>query len=132
MSCCCRRPLTIEIPEPVNYCEWCDGDLDTCVGYDLYILGYEDKRPRNYHVGQCCLDKDALVDYMIDFQARWQYIPEAELSFHVTPKNVTLMFEEARRRHYDGDREGARDMFRQAWRTYKKLLPEDQALVEKP
>jgi len=61
MSCCCRRPLTIEIPEPVNYCEWCDGDLDTCVGYDLYILGYEDKRPRNYHVGQCCLDKDALV-----------------------------------------------------------------------
>jgi hypothetical protein len=61
----------------------------------------------------------------------WGCDPDADLDPIVTHWNVTQMFNEAKVRHYDDDREGSRDMFRSAWRTYKKLTAEEQKLVEK-
>jgi hypothetical protein len=48
----------------------------------------------------------------------------------LTHENVTQMFTDAKARHFArGD--GVSDMFANAWRTYKKLSPEDQKLVRR-
>jgi hypothetical protein len=48
----------------------------------------------------------------------------------LTHENVTQMFTDAKARHFaKGD--GVSDMFANAWRTYKKLSPEEQKLVRK-
>jgi len=48
----------------------------------------------------------------------------------LTHEKVTQMFEDAKARHFArGD--GVSEMFANAWRTYKKLSPEDQKLVRK-
>jgi hypothetical protein len=48
----------------------------------------------------------------------------------LTHENVTQMFTDAKARHFaKGD--GVSDMFANAWRTYKKLSPEEQKLVRR-
>ena len=48
----------------------------------------------------------------------------------LTHENVTQMFTDAKARYFaKGD--GVSDMFANAWRTYKKLSPEEQKLVRK-
>ena len=62
-------------------------------------------------------------------------VPEPEPKVPEPPKvltheNVTQMFTDAKARHFArGD--GVSDMFANAWRTYKKLSPEEQKLVRK-
>jgi hypothetical protein len=54
------------------------------------------------------------------------------LRFLETHENVTRMFAEAKKCHEDGgSKHVVKDLFRTAWQTYKKLSPEDQALVVK-
>jgi hypothetical protein len=61
--------------------------------------------------------------------------PEPEPKVPEPPKvlpheKVTQMFEDAKARHFaKGD--GVSEMFANAWRTYKKLSPEEQKLVRK-
>ena len=138
-SFCCKRTRPSTLPPPVfdkatcplNYCEWCEYDLDTCVAYSLQVLDIDTRRPRLYRIGQCCVDSAELSNYVSDFNVRWGMDADADLDPIVTHWNVSQMFEEAKARHYGHDREGARDMFRSAWRTYKKLTPEEQKLVAK-
>jgi hypothetical protein len=62
-------------------------------------------------------------------------VPEPEPKVPEPPKvltheKVTQMFEDAKARHFaKGD--GVSEMFANAWRTYKKLSPEEQKLVRK-
>ena len=57
-------------------------------------------------------------------------VPEPEVQKVLTHENVTQMFTDAKARHFaKGD--GVSDMFANAWRTYKKLSPEEQKLVRK-
>ena len=57
-------------------------------------------------------------------------VPEPEVQKALTHENVTQMFTDAKARHFaKGD--GVREMFANAWRTYKKLSPEEQKLVRK-
>jgi hypothetical protein len=140
MFCCKRsKPTPAPAPAPVfdqstcplNHCEWCENDLDTCVAYNLHVLDYETKLSRIYRLGQCCVDSGRLGDYVSDFVVRWGVDANDDLDPIATHWNVTQMFEEARARHYGHDREGARAMFRAAWRTFKKLTAEEQKLVAK-
>ncbi len=56
--------------------------------------------------------------------------PEPEPPKVLTHEKVTQMFEDAKARHFaKGD--GVSEMFANAWRTYKKLSPEEQKLVRK-
>lgn len=137
-SFCCNRskpvapaPIFDTPTVPLNYCEWCENDLDTCVAYTLNTLNSNTKNPHVYRIGQCCVDSGELTNYVSDFNVEWGFDPQAYLDPTVTHWNVSHMFEEAKARHYDGDREGARDMFRSAWRTYKKLTEEEKKLVRK-
>jgi len=138
MFFCCNRskPVapapTFDAPTvPLNCCEWCQNDLDTCVSYNVNALNINTKKPHVYRIGQCCVDSGELTNYVSDFNVEWGCDCEAYLEPHLTHWNVTQMFNEAKARHYDSDAEGARDMFRSAWRTYKKLTAEEQKLVEK-
>ena len=55
---------------------------------------------------------------------------EPEVQKVLTHENVTQMFTDAKARHFaKGD--GVSEMFANAWRTYKKLSPEEQKLVRK-
>lgn len=57
-------------------------------------------------------------------------VPEPEVQKVLTHENVTQMFTDAKARHFaKGD--GVSEMFANAWRTYKKLSPEEQKLVRK-
>jgi hypothetical protein len=56
--------------------------------------------------------------------------PEPEPPKVLPHEKVTQMFEDAKARHFaKGD--GVSEMFANAWRTYKKLSPEEQKLVRK-
>jgi hypothetical protein len=57
-------------------------------------------------------------------------VPEPEPPKVLTHENVTQMFQDAKARYFaKGD--GVSEMFANAWRTYKKLSPEEQKLVRK-
>jgi hypothetical protein len=57
-------------------------------------------------------------------------VPEPEPPKVLPHEKVTQMFEDAKARHFaKGD--GVSEMFANAWRTYKKLSPEEQKLVRK-
>jgi hypothetical protein len=57
-------------------------------------------------------------------------VPEPEPPKVLPHEKVTQMFQDAKARHFaKGD--GVSEMFANAWRTYKKLSPEDQKLVRK-
>jgi hypothetical protein len=56
--------------------------------------------------------------------------PEPEPPKVLPHEKVTQMFQDAKARHFaKGD--GVSEMFANAWRTYKKLSPEEQKLVRK-
>jgi hypothetical protein len=60
----------------------------------------------------------------------WGHPPDLKFSFLDTARNVIQMFEAAERNHLaGGNKVSTREMFRSAWRTFKKLSRAEQIAV---
>ena len=153
MYCCCRTRSTIyglpysepeppvpapepepepepEAPPPLNTCDWCDANLDQQIAYTLRTQHIGDKSSIKYQIGECCVLSGDCATYTQDFVDAWGHPPNLKFSFLATADNVTQMFEAAERNYAAGGcRHATREMFRSAWRTFKKLTRSEQALV---
>ena len=118
---------------PYARCDWCRTPFQGQVIYLIHTQETGTRSNTTQHVGsECCIAKGNHAGYANRFLDRWGCLPRMHLRFLETHENVTRMFAEAKKCHEDGgSKHVVKDLFRTAWQTYKKLSPEDQALVVK-
>ena len=114
-------------------CDWCGTSFDAQVAYLLHTQETATQSTMTYHIGEdCCMAKGKHAEYANRYIARWDARPNMFFEYLETPQNVTHMFARAKRCHERGrDKHMVKSLFRTAWRTYKNLSPEKQALVTK-
>ena len=114
-------------------CDWCGTSFDAQVAYLLHTQETATQSTMTYHIGEdCCMAKGKHAEYANRYIARWDARPNMFFEYLETPQNVTHMFARAKRCHERGrDKHMVKSLFRTAWRTYKNLSPENQALVTK-
>jgi hypothetical protein len=130
MSCCLRSSKMSSTPS-FTHCDWCGTSFDSQLVYLLHTQETGTKSNTTHHVGEkCCVSKGKHADYANRFLDRWGCLPFMNFEFLETPENVTQMFAQAKKCHEGGgSRHVVKSLFRTAWRTYKKLSPENQAKV---
>ena len=114
-------------------CDWCGTSFDGQVAYLIHTQETATQSTMTYHVGeQCCVSHGKHAEYANRYIARWGTRPNMFFEFLETPENITTMFARAKRCHELGrDKSMVKSLFECAWRSYKKLSPENQAKVTK-
>jgi hypothetical protein len=132
MSCCLRSAKMTSTPS-FSECDWCGTSFDAQVAYLLHTQETATQSTMTYHIGEdCCMGQGKHAEYANRYIARWHARPSMFFEYLETPQNVTHMFARAKRCHERGrDKSSVKALFQCAWRAYKKLSPENQALVTK-
>ena len=114
-------------------CDWCGTSFDGQVAYLLHTQETATQSTMTYHVGEdCCVAQGKHAEYANRYIARWHNRPNMFFEYLETHGNVTRMFARAKLCHERGrDRSMVKSLFQCAWRAYKNLSPENQALVVK-
>jgi hypothetical protein len=114
-------------------CDWCGTSFDRQIAYLLHTQETATQSTITYHIGEeCCMGKGKHAEYANRYIARWDARPNMFFEYLETHENVTRMFARAHYCHHERrDKHMVKSLFQCAWRTYKKLSPENQLLVEK-
>lgn len=114
-------------------CDWCGTNFNEQIAYLLHTQETATQSTMTYHIGEdCCMGNGKHAEYANRYIARWHSRPNMFFEYLETPQNVTRMFARAKRCHELGrDKSMVKSLFECAWRSYKKLSPENQAKVTK-
>lgn len=116
-----------------THCDWCGTSFGNQVIYLLHTQETGTRSNTTHHVGEdCCVAQGKHAEYANRFLDRWGCLPFMNFEYLETHENVTRMFARAKLCHERRrDKPSVKSLFQCAWRAYKKLSPDNQALVVK-